>query len=313
MIKGPHGRRGTDHGNPRPGRPDTSRDRHPVQSGEREVPAPGDLYVFDAGEDVGLQWLVVRFHPDDPKMLLLAPADDFPLTGTPDLSLPHEVLGRPITIRCGETDWFPATFCSPRLRSGTVPDAALGLVRRRLAEFARGRATATPNASVDLDPEYEEWIDEVSHARLSLLARAEASQPTATDVVSRVLLSTAPPAPLVAAPEFSLAAEAGGAFAELGKALAGSDDARYHEVSAVPGGRLFLVTDAHGVRGVWEGAFDRVPVVLHVRGSGDEVPLTWHSGPEGRLHKTHLSAPWLDGRVVLAIGTSPRRTVAVDL
>src|SRR5262245_39736977 len=83
--------------------------RQRVQAVGRDAPAPGDLYVFDAGEDVGLEWLVVRFHPDDPGSLLLAPADDFPLIGTPDVALPPELVGRPLSVRCGETDWFPAS------------------------------------------------------------------------------------------------------------------------------------------------------------------------------------------------------------
>src|SRR5262245_36397502 len=64
----------------------------------RDTPAPGDLYVFDAGEDVGLEWLVVRFHPDDPGLLLLVPADDFPLIGTPDVTLPRELVDRPLSV-----------------------------------------------------------------------------------------------------------------------------------------------------------------------------------------------------------------------
>src|SRR4051794_3794844 len=110
--------------------------RQPVQAVGRDTPAPGDLYVFDAGEDVGLEWLVVRLHPDDPGLLLLAPADDFPLIGTPDVALPRELVGRPLSVRCGETDWFPASLCAPRLRVGAVPEQTLGLVCQRLADLA---------------------------------------------------------------------------------------------------------------------------------------------------------------------------------
>ncbi len=148
--------------------------RPPVQAVGRDTPTPGDLYVFDAGEDVGLEWLVVRLHPDDPDLLLLAPADDFPLVGTPDVALPHELIGRPLSVRCGETDWFPASLCTPRLRVGAVPEHALGLVCQRLADLARGRAIPSGDASIDFDPEYEEWIGDVARARVSLLARAEA-------------------------------------------------------------------------------------------------------------------------------------------
>ncbi len=129
-----------------------------------DTPVPGDLYVFEAGEYVGLEWLVVRFHPDDSSMLLLAPVDDFPLAGTPDLILPSDSVGRPLTVRCGETDWFPASLCESRLRVGAIPEKILGLVRQRLADFARGRSLGAGDPSIDLDPEYEEWIGEVAQA-----------------------------------------------------------------------------------------------------------------------------------------------------
>ena len=47
----------------------------------RDTPEPGDLYVFDAGEGIGLEWLVVRSHPDEPRMLLLAPVQRLPTCG----------------------------------------------------------------------------------------------------------------------------------------------------------------------------------------------------------------------------------------
>ena len=145
--------------------------QQPVQTDSRGTPTPGDLYVFDVGEDIGLEWLVVRFHPDDHGLILLAPADDFPFAGTPDLTIPRELVNRLLTVRCGETDWFPASFCTPRLRVGTVPEPALSLVRQRLADLARGRAIPTADRSIELDPEYEEWIDDVSKARVALLAQ----------------------------------------------------------------------------------------------------------------------------------------------
>ena len=36
-----------------------------------------------------------------------------------------------------------------------------------MADFARGRAIATENPSIDSDPEYEEWIAEVARARIA--------------------------------------------------------------------------------------------------------------------------------------------------
>jgi hypothetical protein len=288
--------------------------RQPVQLTGRDTPSPGDLYVFDAGEDVGLEWLVVRFHPDDSGLLLLAPMDDFPLVGTPDLALPRELVGRPLTVRCGETDWFPASLCAPRLRAGAVPEPALVLVRQRLADLARGRPITTEDESIDFDAEYEEWIGEVARARAALLARAAVPDAKSLDVVPLASLSASPPARFAPTPECSLAAEAGGTlFAELGKALAEPDDAKYHEVPDVPGGKLFLVVDATGVRAVWDGGSASAPPLAGVSRSGDESPTPWRSASEGRLSHTAQCLPWVDGRVVLVIGTAPRRTLAIQL
>src|SRR4051794_948888 len=85
------------------------------------APTPGELFVFDTREEFALEWLLVRFHPDDPRFALLAPADDFPLVGTPDLALPRELVARPLIVRCGETDWFPVALCSASQRVGMVP------------------------------------------------------------------------------------------------------------------------------------------------------------------------------------------------
>jgi hypothetical protein len=288
--------------------------RQSDQATTRKASAPGDLYIFDVGQDVGLEWLVVRIHPDDSELLLLAPTDDFPLAGTPDLILPSEIVGRPLTVRCGETDWFPASVCSSRLRVGVVPEYALGLVRQRLADLARGRAIPTEDASVDFDPEYEEWIVEIARARGSLLARAEIAEMDALNILPMASLSTTLPAQLASTPEFALAADTGGTlFAVLDKALAEPGDVRYHEVPDVPGGTLFLVADAAGVRGVWEGPHEAAPRIAGASGSGAEVLLSWRSGPEGRLHQTERPVPWVDGRAVLVIGTVPHRSLAIQL
>ena len=137
-------------------------------------PTPGDLYVFDSAEDAALEWLVVREHPHDRDLLLVAPADDFPLAGTPDVMLPHELVGRPLTARCGEALWLPRGWCAPRLRVGTLPQEALSLVRRRLADLSRGRASGNDDQrQSDLDPEYEYWIGLVEQSRELLQRRVD--------------------------------------------------------------------------------------------------------------------------------------------
>ncbi|WP_020473482.1 hypothetical protein [Zavarzinella formosa] len=278
-----------------------------------DVPAVGDLYVFDAGDDVALEWLVVRFHPDDSSLLLLAPADDFPLAGPPDIVLPETLVGRRLTIRCGETDWFPADFCESRLRVGAVPEQAISSVRQRLADLVRGRPVEPADRSADFDPEYEEWIGDVSRARSGLLVRSELPKTPRDDIILLSSLSSATPPSLAYAPEYSLAAEPGSTlFADLAQVIASADAVKYHEVQELAGGQLFLQVDTLGVRGVWEGSFESAPTLKGRDHSGDETDLGWRQGPKGRLHQSERFCPWVDGRASLIIETVPPRRLTIE-
>ena len=281
---------------------------------DRALPLPGDLYVFDAGEQVGIEWLVVRAHPDDPDLTLLAPTDGCPLTGTPDLVLPAEGVWRPMTVRCGQTDWCPKSLFTPRLRVGTISDEVVALVKRRLDDLARGRALTPEVPAADFDPEYEDQMAEVAEARVALLARSEQVPPGSLHVVRLVTLDKAPPQPLASTPEFSMSAEDGRSlFADLGQAIASLEDVRYHEVPDVPGGRLFLVIGLAGVRGIWEGPHGSGPVLTSSSTSGEVLSTAWRPGPKGRLHLTDRAFPWVDGRVELLVATDPPRAMAVEL
>jgi hypothetical protein len=195
-----------------------------------------------------------------------------------------------------------------------VPERALRLVCQRLADLSRGRAIPSEDAAIDFDPEYEEWIGDVARARVSLLARAEAPQAEAPDILRLTSLSTSPPTELSSTPGLALAAETGGTlFAELAKALAEPGEVRYHRVPDVPGGTLFLVADAAGVRGVWEGSREMAPPLAGVSDSAEELPMPWLSGPEGWLHQTERYCPWVDGQAVLMIGTAPPLTLTIQL
>src|SRR5437868_4810928 len=106
-------------------------------------PAPGDLYVLGRIESAALEWLVVRAHPDDPALLLVVPADDFPLIGPPDLELPRDPVRRRLTARCGQGLWVPAALLEARRRVASLAIEAVPLVRQKLAALARGRVSAS--------------------------------------------------------------------------------------------------------------------------------------------------------------------------
>ncbi len=292
------------------------------QQGQNRLPSPvaGDLYVFGTGAVAAIEWLVVREHPDDPGLLLLAPADDFPLVGRSDVPLKPEFLERPLTVRCGESAWVPATACPEYLWVGTVPSEAVTLVRKKLAALARGSVPDEPGAlRIDLDPEYATWLEQVAQARQAVEQRAEAVRMEAvTTVGERTILpfegfTTQPPAGLAEEPQLALAAKSGGSLmADLAESLA-SDVARYSERPVSTGGTLLLTADAGGVRVAWRGPVGVEPPALLAFSTIGRVAARWRVGVEGGMHRAEPVFPWVDGQVVLVIGVEHPETVVVQL
>ncbi|HET6882056.1 MAG TPA: hypothetical protein VFI31_17950 [Pirellulales bacterium] len=278
-------------------------------------PAPGDLYVFDSPVEATIEWLLVRFHVDDPATVLLAPADDLPLAGRCDIGLWPEFLDRPLTVRCGESAWLPASMCSDRLRVGTVPDDAVKEVRRVIAGLARGTIPDDPvGVSVDADPEHMAWLDEVACARRSLEDRAEFEPLLVEGAVLRVAdLSKTPPAWLVAETHQALAASPGvGLTAEVAESVA-SASTRWGEVPLHSGGALLLAADAGGVRVGWQGARDAAPPPLTGFGRMGKQTAAWTNGERTGFHRAEPDFGWIDGQVVLQTGGENRQTITVRL
>lgn len=131
----------------------------------RTEPAPGDLYLFPVDDnDLGIEWLVVRHHPDDPSLVLLAPCDQAPFVGTPDVRVNALHRGSPYVVRCGYTKWLTAKSCKNLV--GIVPEDQVELVRKCLADLVRGREL--PQGEDDFNPEYEELCNDVAQAVASL-------------------------------------------------------------------------------------------------------------------------------------------------
>lgn len=132
---------------------------------------PGDVYVIPkVAGDVGVEWLVVRAHLDDPDTLLLVPTDDAELFQG-EYDVPDRAAdGTPMVARCGYSVW-----CHRRLltRDNRVDAGRLFWARSCrgvVAALARGNrppgllVTAVPAA----DPEHEEHEDRVAVAVASL-------------------------------------------------------------------------------------------------------------------------------------------------
>ncbi len=277
-------------------------------------PVPGELYVFGTPVEAMIEWLVVRSHPDDCSLVLLAPADDFPFAGRSDVVLKPEFIDRPLTVRCGETIWVPASGCQEHLRVGAVPNEAVGEVRRKLAALARGQiADESDAARVDADPEYLAWLRHVSIARESLERRVEPASTVKGLILSFQQFTSNRPTYLPEEPQLSLAANPGGPLlAELAESLA-SDTPRYSETALNSGGTLSMTADASGVRVWWRVPAGVTPPNLSVPGPSGRIVATWHAVPQTEFHRADPAFPWMDGQVVLEFGGDNPQSVTVRL
>jgi hypothetical protein len=267
-------------------------------------PVPGDLYVFGTASDPGLEWLVVRSHPDDPDLALLAPADDFPLAGLADVTLPTELAGRPLTVRCGEAAWLPAAACPEHLRTGMVPDEAVRLVRQKLAALARGAQSAESSSTpADADPEYTAWLELVSRTREAVRLRAD-THPAGEGTVLRLeQFSPTPPADLAPEPQLALAAKSGDPLlTALGQTMA-EGGPRFQEVPVATGGKLLLAADASGVRVAWTGPAGTTPPPLVAFGPSGRLNVNWRLGTQALVHRGEPFLGWVDGQVILTVGS----------
>lgn len=113
----------------------------------------GSLYVVPHGTDICVELLLVRHHPEDTSLILVVPCDDSPLVGSVDVPLG---LDRPLTARCGCSQWVEAQALIGAKSVGAVSPDSNRAVRNKLADLARGRAGGS--LPTDSDPEYEDLI-----------------------------------------------------------------------------------------------------------------------------------------------------------
>lgn len=278
----------------------------------RPRPASGDLYVLGTAEDAAVEWLVVREHPDDPNLILLAPADDFSLAGASDEILPVEVIGRPLVVRCGESCWVPAAACPERLRVGTLSEEAVRLVRRHLAAVARGESMAGDSGQDDADPDYVAWMELVARSREGVQRREDDRAADEGTLILVGQFSPTPPSDWAPKPQLSLAAKSSGPLlAALDSALAAAEP-RFQELD-VQGSRLLLAADADGVRVAWTGQNGSGPPPLTAQGLVGQVEANWMPGAEPGRFRADTCFPWVDGQVAVTIGTEPHQLLTIRL
>lgn len=118
---------------------------------------PGEVYLFRAESSEIILWCTVLRHPDEERLLYTVPANNCPLIGVPDVSLPEDSPCAPLSIRCGLGLWLHDTFFQTARRVGILDTTSLELVQERLAELASGQLEGTVlQLDEEVDPEYEE-------------------------------------------------------------------------------------------------------------------------------------------------------------
>ncbi len=132
-------------------------------------PQPGDVYLFRATADLGLEWVVVATADDG--RLLVVPVDTHGYVGSADLEISGAELG-PLSLRFGHGLWLDATTFDPGLRSGALEPGDLARAQARQTELEAGKATASRRSrEVDSDPEYRQWQATLAAARAALAPR----------------------------------------------------------------------------------------------------------------------------------------------
>ncbi len=285
------------------------------QSKEPAGPAiPGHLFVFSGTGSAAVQWLVVRAHADIPGLLFLAPADGFPLVGTADVALGHVVQGlSAVRGKCGL--WLPSAQLEPQYRVGALPRETVDFVRDQLEALSRDETMAEPaRRHTEVDPEYVHWIGLVKRARRRLGAQADAGS-----LRFRVIVPPREPEKQshLNSPRSLLADHSPGAVFIARDSSAGFVNRRENvtppNVVTLPGIKeLVLVAEEDGIRAIWEGAPDAAPKLAARGESGAFEIVNWTPEPGPERQPVVTDVPWLNGRVVIAVGSDALQTVTIE-
>ena len=128
---------------------------------------PGDLFVLPLRSDtIGLEWLVVRVHPDTADTVLLVPVDTAPFWGVCSVWETGSVQ----VARCSLSVWVSRSVLVPALRVGRWDGEKVSDCRVILHRLATGAdLDATPQQrATECDPNYQAHLNEVARAVVEL-------------------------------------------------------------------------------------------------------------------------------------------------
>jgi hypothetical protein len=122
----------------------------------------GDVYILLFQDDIYVEWVVVRPHPDDNEYLLIVPIDDFPFMGMCDIRLFGYEDTDAMVARCNHSHWIPRSWLSGGKRVEELPSEFVKKIRQTLAKMAR-LLELDPLTEDDVtdDPDYMDWEDDL--------------------------------------------------------------------------------------------------------------------------------------------------------
>ncbi|HSK78847.1 MAG TPA: hypothetical protein VLQ45_20495 [Thermoanaerobaculia bacterium] len=135
---------------------------------------PGDLFYLSRTAAFPVEWALLDRDPKTPGRLLAVPADSNPLLGSADVEIPDSALSGPLSLRCRFGAWLEAPALGGGKRTGLLEPEFLQQARNHWAALERGENPAPLLAfETDVDPEYEDWVNDVlTPARAALTAPA---------------------------------------------------------------------------------------------------------------------------------------------
>lgn len=122
----------------------------------------GDSFVFIESYDLPVRWVCVLMHVDNPSLVFLVAADEYPLVGTCDIELPESHQWAPLALRCKVGFWAHFHDLNKSEYIGKLEGESVLDACHRLSEMVSARVPITEHGLIaEANDEYSEWISEL--------------------------------------------------------------------------------------------------------------------------------------------------------
>lgn len=154
------------------------------------LPQPGDIFIFEHPKTLGLQWVVLETDQENSQTLSMVPADNNPMVGSTDIGVPDHALSGPISLRCGyRFSMNKDKFNKGCLRIGLLDDWDLQHASDKIRQISEEKIRSSVlQQEADHDPDYKEWMEQVSQGREALKQTIPAVAGTKKLLLRKLLL-----------------------------------------------------------------------------------------------------------------------------